>query len=828
MAQKLAMKDFLTFKPMEVLENKKHLFECRDEKSDTGSSLIVRLEATHSGLINGNWRFYRPDRMQSSVFNWVMPGRPQKPVLARHDEQADPLGRVLRATYKDDSYQYAKEFPIIRDTIFYNTDGKKRVNLHDSIDWIVDNLQPLEDYRGLGYTELGVKITQPDAIRKVLADEYLTVSVGFDTDQAICSVCHTDWAVDDKCEHKPGTRVDKKRAFLIAGNFNWHEVSFINFPADPFAGVIDKGPLKDSLNQMFFLGLPLRDQDLIVSRSNLAMSDSLNFTSDIQVLTEEESMILEGGQMSDKQKVEAPDVKVDTTTVVAPVQDTSKPEATPAPAAPVLDLAKILDEVNAPELKPERAFEIQTILKEFKPEGIKDTKLFKRAVSTVNAVIRKNGWEDTKSTPDKADVERKIATLIDVLRDMSKEARVHYVAQVAEQAKAVGIEFTSPDLDHIDPEPEWTVDQLPEEDRAYFADTDKLYDDLLAEMASAVTDSELDITPEALNDAKLSAASRKKLKSSTFCGPGKSFPVTDCAHVTAARRLIGKASVSTDTKSKILACVSRKASAMGCGGPKKDEVSIVDALVAAKLLDAVEPDKSPKVTKGFVDHLQGLHSEYHKSDPDMHYWMCDAVSALGEHWRTGQALKFHQKYLAENAKDFVVLPVTEVNNLQDAVNSATEDTKKKAASIDSWQKMTLSLVESLKDSKATQIVMFRMMTGVQGYQGLTLVQFNDKVKELAKRTRESLEDTLEDVVEQLKGFTATVKVETDGAKPEEVAREVKDSIVLDPPASPEKSVVEGTDSTPNSVPETVLQVKDPRKRKIMQAYFRASELTAKK
>ena len=290
MSQKLAMKDFLTFRPKEVLENKRYLFECQDEKSPTGSSLLVHLEATHAGIVNGNFRFYRPDRMQDSAHVWCMPGRPLKPVLVRHDADADPLGRVLQAKYVDLSYQYADEYPIVKDTIFYNTDAKKRVNLYDSVDWIVDHLMPLEDYRGLGFIELGVKITQPDAIRKVMNDEYLTVSVGFETDQAICSICHTDWAVDDRCEHKMGTKVDKKLGYLISGNFDYHEVSFINFPADPFAGTIDKGPLKDSLNQMFFMGLTIKDQGLRTS----TYTDALDYTADIQVLTPEESKRLEG------------------------------------------------------------------------------------------------------------------------------------------------------------------------------------------------------------------------------------------------------------------------------------------------------------------------------------------------------------------------------------------------------------------------------------------------------------------------------------------------------------------------------------------------------
>lgn len=41
--------------------------------------------------------------------------------------------------------------------------------------------------------------------------------------------------------------------------------------------------------------------------------------------------------------------------------------------------------------------------------------------------------------------------------------------------------------------------------------------------------------------AKLSAAQRKKLPASTFAGPGRSFPIPDKPHATAALRLVGRA-----------------------------------------------------------------------------------------------------------------------------------------------------------------------------------------------------------------------------------------------------------------------------------------------
>ena len=85
--------------------------------------------------------------------------------------------------------------------------------------------------------------------------------------------------------------------------------------------------------------------------------------------------------------------------------------------------------------------------------------------------------------------------------------------------------------------------------------------------------------------AKLSSSERKKLKGSTFCGPGSSFPVPDCAHVTAARRLIGRAKVSSSTKSKILACVSRKAKALGCKSSKDMSDSDIEAILGGETFE---------------------------------------------------------------------------------------------------------------------------------------------------------------------------------------------------------------------------------------------------
>lgn len=51
--------------------------------------------------------------------------------------------------------------------------------------------------------------------------------------------------------------------------------------------------------------------------------------------------------------------------------------------------------------------------------------------------------------------------------------------------------------------------------------------------------------------------------------PGRSFPVNDCAHYTAALRLLGRSKYSDSTKKKIRACINRRGKKLGCGGAKK-------------------------------------------------------------------------------------------------------------------------------------------------------------------------------------------------------------------------------------------------------------------
>jgi hypothetical protein len=74
---------------------------------------------------------------------------------------------------------------------------------------------------------------------------------------------------------------------------------------------------------------------------------------------------------------------------------------------------------------------------------------------------------------------------------------------------------------------------------------------------------------------KLTTKDRKKLKSSTFCGPNRSFPVPDCKHVAVAKTYLARSKFSASTKKKIAACINRKAKQLGCKVSKKAKAYIM-------------------------------------------------------------------------------------------------------------------------------------------------------------------------------------------------------------------------------------------------------------
>jgi len=123
--------------------------------------------------------------------------------------------------------------------------------------------------------------------------------------------------------------------------------------------------------------------------------------------------------------------------------------------------------------------------------------------------------------------------------------------------------------------------------RVLFEDNESLTEEMVERINAAL---EVEVETE---DAKLSTEKRKSLPSSSFCGPGRSFPVPDKAHCTAARRLLGTYKGPGD-KTKISACIERKCKALGM---EKKDLEESQVLEEDKLLclDCLEDEKLQKL-----------------------------------------------------------------------------------------------------------------------------------------------------------------------------------------------------------------------------------------
>lgn len=208
------------------------------KKDGNIKKLTVKIEATHSGIINQNKWFYTPAGMSDGAPSFTSPY--SKPVLLNHDQQLTPLGRVLTSAYE--GYPIADDSGL-EDTIDSASYYKKIKDFTKSETFGADG------YKGLGHIMLTVEVTDKDAIDKLIDGRYLTVSISGDTEQAVCSVCGVDGKnlkdEDDRCGHWRGDMYDGEEAFLIAGSMSFKEVSFVNTPADENAQV---NSISDSLN----------------------------------------------------------------------------------------------------------------------------------------------------------------------------------------------------------------------------------------------------------------------------------------------------------------------------------------------------------------------------------------------------------------------------------------------------------------------------------------------------------------------------------------------------------------------------------------------------
>jgi len=165
----------------------------------TIKSLDLKIAATHINFINKNFLYYTDNAVvkKGGYKSWTEPFR--KPQLVSHDTKASPIGRIIDQAIEKD--------PLNPDSY--------------------------------GYVLITVRITDEDAIQKILDGRYNTCSVGTTSNKVMCSECGRILNREGLCKHKKGSlNEDGEPIYWKVDQLEYTEDSFVNEPADAYSRII--------------------------------------------------------------------------------------------------------------------------------------------------------------------------------------------------------------------------------------------------------------------------------------------------------------------------------------------------------------------------------------------------------------------------------------------------------------------------------------------------------------------------------------------------------------------------------------------------------------
>lgn len=792
--------------------------------------LVTTVAATHAGVLTRNNGFYRPDVMRGALDSFVEPY--PKPVLVHHETKSDPLGRVVGARYVDLTGNYVESMRDFRERyggLNVADAAKARGDfdrVRDQYRWVMKNLAGLPSYRGLGYGELDLGITSRAAAERILDERYLTVSTSFTTTSIRCSICGHDWAPDGPCDHTPGQAYEGVRCSLIPSNMLYDEVSYVNTPADQFVKTLKvlvtnmedaagNAPTPETAQVCDVVPI-LFGVDGASRIYRLDVRDSAGGAPPAQ----------ETITVSDKEKPQDPAETV--------VRDGAE---WPAAAAVLLDSGDSY-EFHATGEGGKTPHRHRAIVDPKTGNG-RTSYVLRHAHEVVNNKIREDGLamvdEDGKwsrpddhvhdlgeivdrLTPEYLDEASAENSIVDAVKKKTCPKCDKPAGQCMCQAKDGGKDKAK-DKDKSKGKP-WEKDEPgaekgdePEGEEKKDPKNEKKKKEKAKGGKDAVEDEGPDgldfydayVVPElealGMADKALSAEARGKLKSQTFCGPGRSFPVNDCAHYTAAKRLLGRYEGEGD-KDKILACIERKGRKLGCSNGKASD-SVVDFKVGEETFGLATPDCVGRLAR----HLgkDGL-------DDETRTRLVEAGALLGmersevEALMTDEALaekpleeaiEAHGSDAAEKMTDAAIddfvarLAVVDEEGRQEMVDKLLAKLAEKdlipdydkefadlAKERDDLQRQIDALLKSNKDMYlgqqqflAANIVRFGALAKMDEFAGLDEEAAAAKVERLQLRSVQSLSDRLNDIVEAIAAEAAKSGLERreDSVVPGDVA-----------------------------------------------------------
>lgn len=459
-------------------------------KDGKNAKLKIVVDATHSGVRTNN-RVYPGRKVAAgfkSFFDKKNGGTAEynKPVLLHHEDHNDPVGRVYNAIFTP---------------------------LKTGRDFELDYENPDEvGSKGSGVVTVNAEIADPEAIKKILDGRYITVSAGHSTDAMYCSICGGDIYGKD-CMHIPGKSYDAEgeevsaedgtKCFAITNNMTYHELSFVNFPAQPPAKILEYNwEDKANYDGKSFIGSYLRAKKEIIKSCMLSDENT-------------EISLLTGSVRSTQQKIysiassTAEKLRNKLTegqknTMGEPANDRSSSSQEPKSAA-----------------KPEAKDTISSKEKTSINKPLKETKMEidESKMTELQTEITKLKSDLATAEKDRDALKDQVAVKtqeIDTLKKSSDELKTEIAASLATALASLKIRLGKPDTKGLTDETRKTyIESLAKRSVSSLKDS---IADLLIEVESAPVASASDEDPEAIKAAD--ALKESKLESNTL-GSGK-------------------------------------------------------------------------------------------------------------------------------------------------------------------------------------------------------------------------------------------------------------------------------------------------------------------
>ena len=600
-----------------VSDNKRKYFKTKDSSSPSGHSLIAQIDMTHSGIVTRNYGFYLPSKMKDGARSFTQDYA--KPVIVGHDEnpleETSPIGRVISADYVSTADKFIQNDKYLA-KLFKFADNVDSTSL-DFVNYVIESYDGRDGYSGLGHIRGTLRISDEEAIAKILDERYMTVSTSMISDSARCSVCNTDWVHSGPCEHSRGGVYDDKVCVLVPGNMSYDHLGVVNAPADPHAHGFDIMGLKsntathlDSLDEYH-----LKD-DYQVAINLFAWSDndkkelvSLNVKEDVNLIEVKDSIQKMENAMAKKKtnKVsetlssrikDAIDVSmsmfryssesgghksVSVSEYVENLSDADLSGMVEKMAAMMEDSAVVTDQIITDAVvkyfdDSEEFERVEEVAQEQDGSGKKKKK------STDSEGSEEENEEDGKEGGEKDQTYKADGDSSGKKKKKKRSMDNFKLVETEDEVSSERVTEIAGSLKDLEGVTDSVVKSIAEQyvlsemgdpiARLNFGEVDSVEATDFAQKFLAYKDAKklTDLKPEELRemvnshiaeDKRLSDEDFGKLKASDFCGMKGCFPVVDEDHYKASKAVLAEVIASDSIKGRILGAIERKADKLG-------------------------------------------------------------------------------------------------------------------------------------------------------------------------------------------------------------------------------------------------------------------------